>query len=219
MSSGRQVADGFYLKRSRSRRPPLASQLEGLFDNLPLDFERRLTCKIFDVNRTLTALSSEVRRSVLIEDVPELVFERGMKAAMDGSVDFVVRTMDQLTRIVPPHSVVRKHYAGDFCIVAPILRCTTSIPYSTLQDLPSPPLTSNFSASKQEIFVALGVSPFSPHFLEVFSPFPGDGDLIDPLHYPQITVVCNKSPLVFSPCKPKAPDRACQRLGPRHFSL
>ena len=52
----------------------------------------------------------------------------------------------------------------------------------------------------------LGVSPFSPHFLEVFSPFPGGGDLIDPLHYPQITVVCNRSPLVFSPCKPKAPD-------------
>ena len=111
MSGGRQVADGFYLKRSRSRRPPLASQLEGLFDNLLLDFELRLTCKIFDVHRTLTALSSEVRRSVLIEDVSELVFERGVKAAMDGSADFVVRTMHQLTRIVPPHSVVRKHYA------------------------------------------------------------------------------------------------------------
>ena len=63
------------LKTSHTLPGPSIAPLKTLLDNLPLDFEWHLTTKIFDVNRTLTALTADVCHSVAIENVPDLVFQ------------------------------------------------------------------------------------------------------------------------------------------------
>lgn len=198
-SRERQLADGHYLRRARTQKAPPPKQLARLFDNLLLDFERRLTAKIYDANRTVTALASEVKHSVVVENVPELVFELGMKDAMGGRREAVVRTVEELIDIVPAHSLVRKHYAGDFCVCVPLLRCINTLPAQALQDLPTPPFSPNFDAQPQEIFVALKPAPFSDRFVEVFSPYPGPGSCINPDEYPPMRLTCGEVDFVFPP--------------------
>ena len=198
MASGRQLSNGFYLRRSQFQRGPSAAALSTMFDNLLLDFERRLTTKIFDKNRTLTALSSEVRQTVTVENVPQLVFERCFKQQVSGK-EAVIRTVAELLDVFPCHSLVRRHFAGDFCVVLPLLQCSLPISHSSLSGLPQQPLTPNFSAQKGEIFVALGSSPFSDRFLEVFSPFPGDGLNLSEEEYPRMRLSCGQTDFVFPP--------------------
>ena len=199
MASGRQLSDGFYLRRSLALMDPSADDLICFLNNMLLDFERRLCTKLFDVNRTLTALSSEARRSVVVEHVPELIFERAIKESLGGRKEMTVRTVEQLLQVVPAHALVRKHYSGDFCIMLPLLRCVNFIPAEALQNLPLPPFTPNFSAGKQEVFVAIGPAPFSDNFVEVFSPFPGDGPAVNPEDYPTMRLSCGESDFVFPP--------------------
>ena len=139
MASGRQLSNGFYLRRSQFQRGPSAAALSTMFDNLLLDFERRLTTKIFDKNRTLTALSSEVRQTVTVENVPQLVFERCFKQQVSGK-EAVIRTVAELLDVFPCHSLVRRHFAGDFCVVLPLLQCSLPISHSSLSGLLNNPL-------------------------------------------------------------------------------
>lgn len=169
MACSRQLADGFYLRHSLSLPDPSSDELPSLFRNLLLDFERRLSTKIYDVNRTLTALSSEMRRSVVVENVPNLIYERALAGKLGGK-EAVIRTVKELLKVVPPQMVVRKHYAGDFCLAFPVLKCVTPIPATALQDLPEKPLSPHFCAEKHELFVAVQPSPFSDRFVEVFRP-------------------------------------------------
>ena len=72
------MADGVFLRRSPALPPPpTRDQHSSLLQGLLLDFEERLSRKIFDVNWTLTALSSELRRSITVENVPNIVLEGG----------------------------------------------------------------------------------------------------------------------------------------------
>ena len=109
MASGRQLSDGFYLRRSLALMDPSADDLICFLNNMLLDFERRLCTKLFDVNGPLTALSSEARRYVVVDHVPELIFERAIKESLGGRKEMTVRTVEQLLQVVPAHALVRKH--------------------------------------------------------------------------------------------------------------
>jgi len=202
MSSGRQVCDGFYRSRSDALPSPSLLTFSTLLANLLDDFERRFTTKLYDLNRTLSGITCEVRRTAVVENVPEIVFERGVKESMGGETHCVVRTVEELLKVVPGNTLVRRHFSGDFCLSLPLLKSTACIPASTLIGLPEPPLSPNFSCSKQEVFVAVQPSPFSPHFVEVFSPFPGDADSIPSADYPVMTLACGGAEFLFPPHKP-----------------
>ena len=202
MSSSRQLSDGFYLERSQSCARPSTKCLLSFLDNLLLDFERRLTIKIFDLNRTLTSLSSEDRRTALVDNVPVLVFERAFGGTLKASGK-VARTVKELLNLMPVHSLVRKHYAGDFTLVLPILRCNTAFTEEAAAQLPTKPFSPNFFGSVDELFVALRPAPFSDpeDYVEVFSPFPGEGPSIDCNHYPTMRLSCGETDFVFPPSK------------------
>ena len=82
--SSSQLADGVFLRRSLALPPPGRDQHSSLLQGLLLDFERRLSRKIFDVSRTLTALSSELRRSITVENVPNIVLEQAFAGRLSG---------------------------------------------------------------------------------------------------------------------------------------
>ena len=72
---GHRVAERFFVDQFHTLPGPSIDTLKTLLDNLPLDFERHLTTKIFDVNRTLTVLTAEVCHSVAVGNVPDLLFQ------------------------------------------------------------------------------------------------------------------------------------------------
>ena len=74
--------------------------------SLLLDFERRLSRKIFEVNRTLTALSSELRRSITVENVPNIALERAFAGRLSGKPKTIVSTLEELLVYVPPQMLV-----------------------------------------------------------------------------------------------------------------
>ena len=114
--SSRQLADGVFLRRSLDLPAPSRDQCS-LLQGLLLDFERRLSRKIYDVNRTLTALSSELRRFVTVENVPNIVLERAFARRLSGKPKTSVSTVEELLEDVPAQMLVRKHHSGAFCLV------------------------------------------------------------------------------------------------------
>ena len=59
MANLRQFTEGFY---AANLEIPKRAKVNAFFKDAVLDFERRLTIKMFDLNRTLTALTSTRRR-------------------------------------------------------------------------------------------------------------------------------------------------------------
>ena len=212
MASLRQLNDGFYLAKSEKGASASVADLRSLLTSVQLDFERRLSTKLFDVNRTLTALCSEKRRHVVVDNVPQIVFERALKADMGGLREFQPQTLEELLRVVPANSVVRRHYACDFSLIVPLYKCAFSFSNTSLVDSPHPPLSPRFFAEPQEIFVPLQSTPSSPRVLEVVSPFPGAvaGDSecvgIDPTLYPIVNLSCGGESLFFPPLIDPAPE-------------
>ena len=88
--------------------------------------------------------------------------------------------------------LVRKHYAGDFTLVLPILHCNTAFTEEAAAQLPTKPFSTNFSGSVDQLFVALRSAPFSDpeDYVEVFSSLPGEGPSIDCNHYPTMRLSC-----------------------------
>ena len=74
------------LQTSHTLPGPSIDTLKTLLDNLPLEFEWHLTTKIFDVNRTLTALTAEVCHSVTVGNVRIYVFngQPAIRPSLDG---------------------------------------------------------------------------------------------------------------------------------------
>ena len=179
---------------------PTQLEYSSLLQGLLLDFERRLSRKIFDVNRTLTALSSELRRSITVENVPNIVLERAFAGRLCGKPKTDVSTVEELLTFVPPHMLVRKHYAGDFCLALPIFKCVSALPSSSFTLHNATPLSPNFFAAEGELFVPLRTSSFSDKCVDVISPFPGESPVtIDPHCYPPFRVSCGESDFVFPP--------------------
>ena len=180
-----------------------------------LDFERRLTTKLFDVNRTVSALTSEKRRLVVVENVPEIVFRRCLDGVMCGRAA-APTTVSELLSIVPAHSLVRRHHAGDFCLIAPLFKCTHHFSNSSLTSSSLAPHTPGFFAEPQELFVPLKPAAFSERVVEVISPFPGempdDPCCIDPEKYPIINL-SHHLPLFFPPLTDSDQHPAIELLG------
>ena len=63
----RQMTGDFYVGRTNSE--PSGADLGGFFNDSLRDLERRLTVKLFDLSRTLTNLTSEVRRTADLDGV------------------------------------------------------------------------------------------------------------------------------------------------------
>ena len=82
MATLRQHEDALYLVLSDAERLVSTSDLGALLSSVMLDFELRLTTKLFDVNRTVSAITLEKRRLVVVENVPEIVF----RCCLDGVV-------------------------------------------------------------------------------------------------------------------------------------
>ena len=198
MATLRQHENGFYLALSDAKGPVSTSDLRALLSSVMLDFERRLTTKLFDVNRTVSALTSEKRRLVLVENVPEIVFRRCFNGVMCGSAA-APTTLSELLSIVPAHSLVRRHHAGDFCLIAPLFKCTHHFSNSSLTSSSLAPHTPGFFVEPQELFVPLKPAAFSERVVEVITPFPGempdDPGCIDPEKYPSSIspIICRSS--------------------------
>ena len=193
MSTFRQFTEGYY-SASFSPRSGTARLFTDLLDEL----ERQITMKIFDANRTLTSLNSELRRTVVIDGVHSSVFQEALEPRVGGTAR-TVTALDDLTSIVPPHSLVRKHPRGDFCLVLPLMVAKKTIQPGPLADLPVAAATPDFQCHEGEIFVVLRRAPFSPYFMEVFSPYPGDGPSIEREHYERVTIPAGGDDLVFPP--------------------
>ena len=151
MSTFRQFTEGYY-SASFSPRSGTARLFTDLLDEL----ERQITMKIFDANRTLTSLNSELRRTVVIDGVHSSVFQEALEPRVGGTAR-TVTALDDLTSIVPPHSLVRKHPRGDFCLVLPLMVAKKTIQPGPLADLSVAAATPDFQcrAAKGTFFPLL----------------------------------------------------------------
>ena len=133
-----------------------------------------------------------------MENVPNIVLERAFAGRLSGKPKTIVSTLEELLVYVPPQMLVRKHSSGDFCVVLPLSKWLSSFPSSSFDGSTHPcGLSPDFSAEKQEIFVPLRPSPHSQDYVEVVSPFPGEGPNIDPCCYPPFRLTYGETDLLF----------------------
>ena len=189
--SSRQLADGVFLHRSLV---------------LPPTYPRpALLSPARPFSRLRAALSSELRHSITVENVPNIVLEWAFAGRLSRKSKTIVSTLEELLVYVPPQMLVWKHYC-DLCVVLPLSKCLSSFPSSSSLDgsTHSCGLSPDFSAERKEIFVPLRPSPDSQDYVEVVSPFPGEGPTIDPSCYPPFRLTCAENDFMFPPVAAKS---------------
>ena len=179
MATLHQFTEGFYSGASLPKR----SRVDSFFRDSLEELERQITVKIFDANRTLTSLTAEHRRTVEIDGIHTFTFEAALLEKMRGK-DTTVNTLSALVKVLPAHSIVRRHPKGDFCVIAPVMMSNKTLSHDYLASLSDSALwTPEFSCEEGELFVPLAISSHSPDFVEVLSPNPGPAPEIVPSHY------------------------------------
>ena len=151
--------------------------MDSLFSDLCCDLRERLFVKLRDANRTMTTLSSERRKTVELDGVHSSVFH-GVFPHFPRSC--IVRDLCTLAGPIPPKSLLRVHPSGDFCLIAPIQQCRTSLSYhQLLSSLSSsnvvPPtwLKEGFSVLEGQLLIPLSLHGESS-FYQVACPSPGE---------------------------------------------
>ena len=146
MASFRRYADEFY---SQERVMPKKPALSSFFSDSLIDLELRITRKLFDMNRTLTRMATTQRRVAELENVHLSTFEAAffnkavprqvatftslhdaLQVSCSPTEDCVETFSDQLSafffdhichlQVLPAHSLVRRHPAGDICLILPL---------------------------------------------------------------------------------------------------
>ena len=159
----------FAKSRSRSRHSTLLLEprffqfrsrwiMDSLLEDITLDARLRLEKKIRDSNRTLTAISSERRKTIDVDGVHRQLFP-------DLPPNSILRDLSSLSRFLSAKSLLRLHRSGDFCLVAPLQRCTDSLSFSKLSSMLSSSgvsqpawLKNDFSAVSDQLLL-----PFARH--------------------------------------------------------
>ena len=188
--------EGFY-----TGSKPKRARLECVFSDMLEELERQVTVKLFDANRTLTHLTAEHRRTIEVDNIHVDIFECGLLEKMKGR-NRTVNLLSALVEVLPAHSIIRRLPKGDFCIIAPVMICNTTLKETTFENLELPS-TPHFACEKGELFVPLRTSPCSERLIEVISPYPSPGPGIVRQHYEktELPVGCGDVKLTFPPEK------------------
>ena len=166
-----------------------------------MELEGRLSVKLSDANRTLTSLTSVWRRTRFRGQHPQVDLRQvfapqngwnkiyGLHRRRDYScTKFTACTVEETIRVLPSHSIVRLHHAGDFCLIVALLISEFDFAHHDLAHLPEQVSTPNFSCSKGELFIPRCMSPFPAHCVEMINPYPGGGPAVNETLYPEVTV-------------------------------